>query len=113
MTDYSKMPDEELNEVIAVKKGWKLWSCVDCMHEYWVTPNGGVDYNQSDPPDYTHSWELCGELLEEMAMDGGGISFMTKWHVDYKAGHNTYKMASADTPQRAICEAWLAWKGAE
>lgn len=111
MTD--NLTDEELNEAIALKRGWLLKTCAcGCpgCRDWWMTPDGGVDYNQTDPPDYTHDWRLCGDLLEEMAMDGGGLSFMVKWHVDYKAGHNTYKMVSADTPQRAICEAWLAWK---
>ena len=116
-TDYSEMTDEELNEAIALKQGWLLKTCA-CgrpgCHDWWMTPDGGVDYNQTAPPDYTHDWRLCGDLLEEMR-NKCFVSLMNgrldnpAWVCSIflnPAGIST----SAPTPKRAICEAWLAWK---
>ena len=108
MTDYSGWTDEQVNEAIAVKRGWVLHSCVGCNHDWWMTPDGGVDYNQTDPPYYTHDWRLCGELLEETMngtpVDVGNVTdgYMVSWGCSYDIICRDLK--------RAICEAWLAWK---
>lgn len=130
MSDYSEMTDEELNGAIALKQGWLLKTCacgLPSYHDWWMTPDGGVDYSQTDPPDYTHDWRLCGDLLEEMGnaiTDGWEFSSEhsdmdglepLKWRVwmtrftDDPADFRSV-CGEADTPQRAICEAWLAWK---
>ena len=113
MTDYSGWTDEQVNEAIAVKRGWVLHSCVGCNHDWWMMPDGGVDYNQTDPPYYTHDWKLAGELLEEF--ERGGIakvkSLTLGWlWMAYTGTEEKPISCTALTPQRAICEAWLAWK---
>jgi len=134
------MTDEQVNEAIAVLRGIDIKSypehdwqreedgsidifgmdadfhngpaCIRCGYCYChhCTPPEKGDKEQlpcrAAIPDYTHSWELCGELLEEMPStvelgrnSGGG------WDCIYG-----YTLTAAPTPQRAICEAWLAWK---
>ena len=110
MTDYSKMSDKELNGVIAEKRGWEFYECIDCGIEYWISPDGGIDYNQSDPPDYTRDWRLCGELLAEIPNCS-----LRRWGDKWCCGFyddNGYLKNQAnvfDSPLRAICEAWLPW----
>lgn len=111
MTDYSGWTDEQVNEAIAVKRGWVLHSCVGCNHDWWMMPDGGVDYNQTDPPDYTHDRRLAGELLEEMlncSLRRWGDKWVCGFYDD--KGYLVNQATVHDTPQRAICEAWLAWK---
>jgi len=93
-TDYSKMTDEQINEAIfSLQIG-----------------NYPVGYRALliGKYDYTHDWRLCGELLEEMKDIGGALIYLDnvpKWECLSKV-----TWFAADTPQRAICEAWLAWK---
>ena len=121
MSDIEEMTDEELNEAIALKQGWLLKTCACGCHDWWMTPDGGVDYNQTDPPNYTHDWRLCGDLLEEMRT--GYYSPYSFWDCDETTwacqinfddgGMFSFIKKCATTPQRAICEAWLAWKELE
>ena len=116
MSDYSKKTDDELNDAIAVKKGWVFSECIDCHHEYWIAPDGAVDYNESDPPDYTNDWRLAGKLLEEMKFTAVSLFFnqvIDKWGIGWIDEYNSHHCLYSPTPQRAICEAWLAWKGQE
>ena len=112
MTDY--LTDEHVNEAIAVKRGWVLKTCAcgkSGCHDWWMMPDGGVDYNQTDPPDYTHDWRLCGELLEEMKADDPGVFYMDEGtNSKYWRAQVNILWRDAPTPQRAICEAWLEWK---
>jgi hypothetical protein len=113
MIDYSKMTDEELNEAIALKRGWKkVRILVGLSIERCLWDNG--HYQHTSAPHYTHDWRLAGELLEEMR-DKCLVSLMNgrldnpSWLCSIfsnMVGISTI----ADTPQRAICEAWLAWK---
>jgi hypothetical protein len=101
MTDISSMTDERLNEAIAKAKGRT---------------------HPADFIDYTHSWDLCGELLEEMhnnevmvILTNGkdfedGDSWACDAFLDWINNINPYLY---HTPQRAICEAYLAWKRAQ
>jgi hypothetical protein len=92
-----------------------------------MMPDGGVDYNQTDPPYYTHDWKLAGELLGEMGnaiadgweyscehsdMDGLDPLKWRVWMTRFTDDPADFRSVcgEADTPQRAICEAWLAWK---
>jgi len=118
----------DINARIALSKGWICHACGECNHEWWQMPDGGVDYNQSDPPQYTTDWRLAGELLEEVSKTSGWdvsliweqvdehdennlayewTCYMTYWDDD-PDNFKTFK-ASADTPQMAICLAWLEW----
>ena len=107
MTNYSKMSDEEINGAIAQKRGWHFSECIDCGIEYWETPDGGIDYNQSDPPNYTHNWNLCGELLEEIPFP---FLHQRTVKLDWVCSrYDGYTAVTAPTPLRAICEEWLEW----
>jgi len=124
MTDYSGWTDEQVNEAIAVKRGWTLKTC-SCgrpgCNDWWMTPDGGVDYNQNEPPPYTYEWRLAGELLDELPAD---ITTLSKYD-DSVDGSDYWEcvtgnaltefsvICASENPKRAICEAWLAWKGVE
>lgn len=97
MTDYSSVTDEQVNEAI-FKIKYPDGCCIRTCYGNQIIPSAIVRY--------THDWRLAGELLEEMPItielgrnrDGG-------WDCIYE-----YTLTAAPTPQRAICEAWLAWK---
>ncbi len=115
MTYYSKMTDAEINEAIFKAKGWReiysvfeksVWRKDEGNENLWST-------SLADLPDYTHSWELCGELLEEMKSADVDLMYfktLNKWGVDWLDNDEVEYERDADTPQRAICEAWLAWR---
>jgi len=70
---------------------------VVCAHK-----NGVIYYRAI--PQYTTDWRLAGELLEEMATP------MLKRSVEpNKWVCGNFNLQSADTPQMAICLAWLEW----
>ena len=97
MKDRSSWTDEQINEAIAKAKGyvWAEWA--------WVEP---ISRNVAGPTDYTHDWQLAGELLEDMQLYQSVWKTQKGW-ICAKFGEITGR---ASTPQRAICEAWLAWK---
>jgi len=115
MTDYSTMTDEQVNEAIFKAKGWahgKTTPSLNFKCWYKKLPDGFID-TESDVPDYTHSWELCGELLEEMKSADVDLMYfktLNKWGVDWLDNDEVEHQCVADTPLRAICEAWLPWR---
>ena len=116
MTDIHLLSDTELNEAIAVKRGWEYYPNANMTEYKWLMRNskGMMIAGYYHVPDFTHDRGLAMELLEEMAGEhvfGGLSSTSNKWWVSYKSEHNTYKSILCDTPQRAICEAWLEWRG--
>ena len=115
MTDYSQMTDEQINEAIAVKRGWRRATHNDenGIWDEWFTPRGTRSiYNRY--PQYTHDWRLAGELLEEM-LNCSLRRWGDKWCCGFydDKGYLINQATVHDTPQRAICEAWLAWKEAD
>lgn len=114
MNDYSKMTDEELNEAIFKEKGWQKLPFPASPEWQRPTVNGVEHWWFVMTPDYTHDWRLCGDLLEEMrnqcfvSLMNGRLDNPAWVCIIFlnPAGIST----SAPTPQRAICEAWLAWK---
>jgi len=111
MTDYSGWTDEQVNEVIAVKRGWKSENFQMPSNDYrkgWYQPYP-FPYQENiifNPPPFTHDWRLAGELLEEMK--GITTFFYDENHRWCCVMDGTYYYTY--TPQRAICEAWLVWK---
>jgi hypothetical protein len=98
MTDYSKMDDNELNEAIAVKLGWRKGRVLvglSVEHTRWADGN----VQQRSAPDYTHDWRLAGELLEELPASTR-MRLMCMSH-------------NKSTMKRHICVEWLAWKEQE
>ena len=105
--DYSKMTDEELNEaILELKDPTFLHGEIYCQGK---AEYGALYAQQWRNADYTHDWRLAGELLEELPTGFRVWKTHKQWIC---AKINSYWRAS-NTPQRAICEAWLAWKGAE
>jgi len=113
MTDYSGWTDEQVNEAIFKAKGWV--ALPPPAVPMWQRPTkSDVDsrfWYFSFPPDYTHDWRLCGELLEEMKEADVNLQYyptLNKWGCEWI--QNSYEIVEveSDTPQRAICEAWLA-----
>ncbi len=107
------MSDVELNRRIAELRGWTEVHILDHL----------VSGFPPDPPhirrsiDYLDDWAACGPLLQEL--------IDADWHVGlarsddeqsdgkYAAFDDGDHYASANTLQRAICEAWLAWREAQ
>ena len=108
MTDYSSWTDEQVNEAIFKAKGWVWFE----SYGVWLNPVSKM-VNEQCIYDYTHSWELCGELLEEMMPADVSLMYfktLNKWGVDWVDNDGVEHQVVADTPQRAICEARLAWE---
>jgi hypothetical protein len=97
----TNLTDQQLNEEIALKRGW--------------TYNNGVLYNPGNSvwhegiPDFCNSWEWAGRLLEEILNKEGSIEILHDtflvhgYHVAYRLNEDG---DVADTPTRAIAEAW-------
>ncbi len=128
------LTDEQLNEAIFKAKGWMKLEFP--AFPKWQRPirDGEVDEFGKGVtgwyelvPDYTHDWRLAGELLEEMGnaitdgwefssehsdMDGLELLKWRVWMIRFTDDPADFRSVcgEADTPQRAICEAWLAWK---
>ena len=116
MTDYSKMTDEQVNEAIFRAKGW-VYLPPPAVPAWQRPTKNNVDsrfWYFSFPPDYTHDWKLAGELLEEMKGREVSLEYcldpLEKWYCELLVTNTMVEAYPADTPQRAICEAWLAWK---
>ena len=112
MKDRSSWTDEQINEAVAIKKGWHRYTRHDesGLWDTWITPrNTPSIYNQI--PKYTHDWKLCGELLAEIPN-----CCLRRWGDKWCCGFyddNGYLMNQAnvyDSPLRAICEEWLEWE---
>ena len=109
MTDYSSWTDEQVNEAIFKAKGWKWFKYDDGIHNIatWINPT--IHSSAKEIPDYTHSWDLCGELLEEM----GELVSLECFAGNWIFAVNGHEFATSDSPKRAISEGylpWLAWK---
>lgn len=69
MTDFHGMTDQELNEWIARKRGWKKEAGVGQFSYptyWWHKPK---EYTRVEPPDYCNDWKWAGELEEEGRFD--------------------------------------------
>jgi len=121
MTDYSKMTDEQINEAVLIARGgehgWNTEEFGD--KEKCVTTTGRYSiYNRH--PDYTHSWELCGELLEEMSDSANVVVMLTngkdwedgdRWACDlFIDGTTNLNPYLYTTPLRSICVGFLVWR---
>jgi len=108
MTDYSKMTDEQVNEAIARIKGVGYGIEIINGRPMVATIDIG---RYAELPRYTHDWRLAGELLEELGqstpVELTRLHNLDKWGFGITGNEpDVY----GSTPQRAICEAWLAWK---
>ena len=123
--EISKLSDTELNELIAVKRGWKVDYYVDGDDEEhnkitWLTNKGVLvssDFGMATLsdfqwaiPDYAGSWRWCGELLVEMANKIERIELVRALCTNGKKfwcvrGNDKIPNVS-NSPTRAIAEAW-------
>jgi hypothetical protein len=110
--EISKLTNQELNELIAVKRGFhkeknELWyrDQLDSLKTF---------YCQSFAPNYCGSWKLSGELLEEMPVETSLINFEDDttgkqfWEckITNLLTGNVVLFAGNTSPSRAISEAW-------
>ena len=103
MTDFHSMTDQELNEAIAKKRGWKKCTCEWCQKNstsFWINPD---ENSTEELPDVVLDWNMAGGLLEEMDTP------MLKRGVEGDWLCGNFNLYHGITPQRAICEAWLEW----
>ena len=122
------MENNELNEKIAILRGWvlhpheKLGSMYDPTVK-WYNPKTNQTLWTHDP-DYCGDWKLAGELLDDMADNGycPALIFDDDGHWSVSTdGNQTINFESPcdvhtsffvkkedwrDTPTRAIAEAW-------
>jgi len=102
--EISKLTDQELNELIAVQRGWVVAATeyeggVIISKDWKRLVNGMYVYGS---PDYANSWQWAGELLDEIKEDLDSITYgLIQWHVVVNA--NQVKRLSLT---RAISEAY-------
>jgi hypothetical protein len=110
----SEMSDQELNEAIAVKRGWKksINHKIESWRTYWYDPKDPEQHDDGDKcstevPNYCGKWQYVGELLEEMrgilyhVVQPGDIE---QWACSAKGRKSPMEFGC--TPTRAIAEAW-------
>ena len=91
MTDFHSMTDQELNEAIAKKRGWKKCTCEWCQKNstpFWINPG---ENSTEELPDVVLDWNLAGGLLEELPSDARA----------------RVVIVSPNEIKRATCEEWL------
>jgi len=112
MTDRSEWTDEQVNAEVAIQNG-QAWIYEINGETKWGDGKGSW---QPFPDDYTHDWRLAGELLEEMKFTDVTLYYQVlrdKWGIGWMDSLRSHHSLFCSTPQRAICEAWLAWKDSE
>jgi len=106
--EISKFTDQELNEAIAVKRGWKK------------QPSGALEIYEPkfirsySAPDYCNSWQCAGELLVETPFQTKLINYEDEgngkvyWTCDITNLFTGCELAyvTSGSPTRAIAEAW-------
>jgi hypothetical protein len=129
--EISKLSDEKLNELIAVKRGYENIPEA-LINDEWVKGSfwskQGVGYFEKHAPDYCTSWQYAGELLEEMpntglcpaliydddghwavANDGTQTLSLQEGTNDVYTSFFVKKEDWKDSPTRAIAESWAMW----
>lgn len=117
MTDIHNLSDAELNEHIAKKRGYiykRIYRPSKDISRWWSWTrklvDGTLDYGGENPPDYTHDWNLVGELWEEMRWYIVEISYNAEnWLLLLNTPDDIRRFEGEDL-KRVIDEAWLEWK---
>jgi hypothetical protein len=131
------MTDDELRVAIAKARGWTVYhydkdhrdSCYFCLLNgdgYPVNDDYMNNHHQTeaeawaDCPDYPRDLNTAFELVQDaeeqdvwfalanVIPNSDTVMYEVKFTLDCK-----WWYACADTPARAICEAWLQWKESE
>jgi len=109
LDEISKLSNEQLNELIAKQRGY-----IHNSDGRWIEKDG---YPREDYflPNYCERWQWAGELLGEMPVetrlvnfedDTTGNKFWVCTIVNLVYPNNADIYCQADTPQRAIAEAY-------
>lgn len=96
-----------LNERIRQAKRWTIGGDdVEGTH-YYLSPEG----EPADPPDWEHT-DAALDLMREMAVTGCLLHALAdgRWACGF-AGPEGVDRRKDKSPWKAICRAWLAWKG--
>lgn len=104
---------DEINERIFLLRGWKFDHRDDCLFSVYKNDKG----EKSLLPSFTHDPRYAMELFKEMAGKELLISMRhyqptDLWIVElYNENATKVKFrCEGDTPELAICLAWLEWK---
>lgn len=112
MTAISDLTNEQLDKLIAEKKGWIHKHCEVCGGwHWWIDADTFVNDVQ-----FTTDPRYAMELAKEMQEKGYHVRIVLnpvsmRTYVELESATARIKTIIADTPERAIAEAWYQWKG--
>jgi hypothetical protein len=110
----NSMTCQELNEIIAKKRGYKFQYDNGEYKKLWRDPKGDIVY-EGDFPDYCNSWEFAGELLGELIQKMNLFKIVVFLdEVDHRdvevfllnGAYLTLTWHKSDNKCRKIAEAW-------
>ena len=114
MTAYSQMSDDELNRLIAERRGWTNFALDDRIGDLiaWMgMPPDWQARNRVTVPGYSSDLNAAAELLKDIP--NGGLYFdedEQKWGTNgWFDGTGLVADAMHDQPARAVSESWLLW----
>lgn len=121
MTAISDLTNEQLDKVIAERRGWKLASKHKYKEwrKYWLSPEQenvpGADGIFVDCPSFTADPRYAMELAKEMQEKGYHVRIVLnpvsmRTYVELESATARIKTIIADTPERAIAESWAQIK---
>ena len=106
----SSLTDAELDRMIAEKRGWRK---IDFGRGeiVWRYMNDFPMYKDDEAPvHFTTDPRYAMELLKEMIDTGNTIVIFKEGDKYTFDGEADKCVGVADTPERAIAEAWMEWK---
>ena len=110
--EISKLSNEKLNELIAVKRGYRVLAYDFNGNPEIVIGEDGLTYSV-DEIDYAGSWTWAGELLNDLViyddieiMECGSFSSKTGHSYKYQFSVRDNFTVWSESLPRAISEAW-------
>lgn len=114
------MTNKELNEAIAIARGESGWEYIETITDY---DNPAIKEKRlfPEPKPYATDMNAAMELLCELPHDGpldirsygDGWYSLKYWQYDEAEEAGAGYSFESRTFSRAICKAWLEWKGVE
>lgn len=103
----SDMTNEQLDKLIAEKRGYVLTG-----YGMWTPPGKQENFDNFilGLPGFTTDPRYAMELLKEMVDTGNTIVIFKEGNKYTLDGEADNCVGVADTPERAIAEAWLQWR---
>ena len=125
MADYAKLPDAEINRLVAERMGWEQVNTRDQLQKsdpavtvFWVERGRlKVSYPQLkdgwgyEVVDFLRDWQAFGRLWEHIIKDGGRVSFIPAHNGESCIVQYTKKRfgdITGTTPLVALALAFLA-----